>query len=138
MGRSSELRRRGIIRSANGPVADWAEAIAVRRLGLTLAGKSTAAYDALDSAGRRYQVKGRRITAENPSRQLGGIRNLEMGGFDYLIAVIFGEALEVREMWRLPIALVREHAKFRKHVNAHVLMLQGALLKDPRAERLGT
>lgn len=131
-----ELRRRHIIRSANGPVADWAELVAERRLGLKLMGKAQRGYDALDPAGLQVQIKGRRITPENPSRQLGAIRGLDTGGFDYLVAVIFGEALEVREMWKLPIDLVRKHAKFRQYVNAHILMLQGAVLKDPRAVNL--
>ncbi len=131
-----ELRRRHVTRSENSPVADWAEKVAARQLGLELVGKSMTAYDGIDTGKLRVQIKGRRITKENPSRQLGAIRDLDKGGFDYLVAVIFGEGMDVREMWKLPIDLVREHARFRKHVNAHILMLQGAVLKDPRAVNL--
>lgn len=132
----SELQRRDIIRSANSPVADWAEQLASRRLGLKLVKQAMAAYDAVDGNDLKVQIKGRRITKQNPSTQLGTMRGLEKGGFDYLVAVVFGERMQLRAMWKLPIELVRDHARFQKHVNGHRLMLQGALLKDPRAINL--
>src|SRR5712671_1175595 len=59
-----ELRRRGVIRTTNNPVADYAELLAARAFGLVLAGRSEAGYDATDAAGNRYQVKARRLTAQ--------------------------------------------------------------------------
>jgi hypothetical protein len=43
---SAELRRRGICRSGNNPVADYAEGLVALRLGLRLAPNSTAGFDA--------------------------------------------------------------------------------------------
>ena len=43
-------------------------------------------YDAVDAAGCRYQIKARRLTPQNKSRQLGVVRKLEQTEFDYLIA----------------------------------------------------
>src|SRR3982751_1460271 len=40
-----ELRRRGLVRSSNNPVADYAEHLAAAALDLTLAGKSDFGYD---------------------------------------------------------------------------------------------
>jgi hypothetical protein len=128
-----ELQRRDVTRSANSPVADWAEQLVSRRLGLKLVKQAMAGYDALDGADLRVQIKGRRITKRKRSMQLGTMRGLDKGGFDYLVAVVFGERMELRQMWKLPIELVREHARFQEHVNGHRLMLQGALLRDPRA-----
>lgn len=54
----AELNVRGLIRSANNPVADYAERVVAERLGLTLAGQSAPGYDATDAAGLRYQIKG--------------------------------------------------------------------------------
>ena len=65
----AELRTRGICRSANNPVADYAELLSTRALGLTLAAKSNTGSDAVDGQGQRYEVKARRITPENRSRQ---------------------------------------------------------------------
>ena len=52
-----ELRSRELIRSSNNPVADYAEKIAVERLGLTRAGKEERGYDALDEQGTKYRKK---------------------------------------------------------------------------------
>lgn len=131
-----ELRRRGVIRTANNPIGDYAEALAAKRLGLELAHGSTAAYDALDKDGIRYQIKARRLIGRTPSRQLSALRNLAQDGFDFLIVVLFDEDFTLRGMWRLPIDLVREHATYRKHVNAHILIARDFVLDDPRAARL--
>jgi len=58
-----ELRTRRAIRSTNNPVADLAEGLAELAFGLELAGGSTKSYDGICSAGKRWQVKGRRLAA---------------------------------------------------------------------------
>jgi len=50
----SELSRRGLIRTANNPVADYAEHLVAKLLGLSLEGNSKASYDAVGSDGIRY------------------------------------------------------------------------------------
>lgn len=40
-----ELRERGVIRTENGPIGDYAERLAANRLGLTLVKNSTVGYD---------------------------------------------------------------------------------------------
>jgi hypothetical protein len=132
-----ELRRRGISRSANSPVADYGELVAAQRLGLELAGNSAAAYDAVNPIdGTRYQVKARRMKLGEKGPQLSAIRNLDQGGFDYLVVVLFEEDLVLRGMWKLPIEVVREHAVYRSHVNAHILHARDAVLTDQRVEQL--
>lgn len=86
-----ELRRRGVTRSSNNPVADYAEYLCEKALSLTRTEKSAKGFDATDSAGTRYQIKGRRLTAYNASRQLGVLRELEDNPFDYLAGVLFRE-----------------------------------------------
>ena len=132
----TELKSRDVIRSANNPVADYAERLVADQLGLTLAPPSTPGYDATGPDDKpRYQIKARRGVS-GPKRQLGAIRNLDQGGFDYLVVVLFDGAFGVDGMWRFPIDLVRDHAVYRKHVNAHILRLTSDVLNDPRAERL--
>jgi hypothetical protein len=70
------LRLRGITRSTNNPVADYAEGLCARALNLKLADKSTAGYDATDPTGYKIEIKARRITKENGSRQLSAIRGI--------------------------------------------------------------
>jgi hypothetical protein len=123
-----ELRDRELIRSSNNPVADYAEKIAVEYMGLTRLGKEERGYDAVEKNKQRYQIKGRRVTRHNNSRQLGVIRNLDEKLFDYLIAVIFNEDFSVNEIWKVPYRFVKENSRFSKHQNGHILTANPGLL----------
>jgi len=131
-----ELRDRALIRSWNNPVADYAERLAAELLDLELAPPVAQGYDATDAAGQRYQIKSRRVTPQNKSRQLGVLRKLEQREFDYLIAVIFDEDLVIQEMWQLPYAVVVEFGKWVPTLNGHRIHAKGPILADARALRL--
>lgn len=130
-----ELRKRGLVRSANNPVADLAERAAADQLGLTLQSKSNRGYDAVDSLGRRYEIKARRVTGANRSRQLSPLRNLDERHFDFLVAVIYDENLHLDELWKIPVDHVLACATYRPYVNAHIAHAKGAMLEPP-AERI--
>ncbi len=132
-----ELRRRELIRTWNSPVAEYAEWVVARRLDLQLATNSRAGYDAEADDGTRYQIKARRVTGGLGDRQLGVIRNIDQHGFDYLAVVFFDHDLGLKEMWRLPFALVREKAVYNKHQNGHVLILTPKIIADPGMEWIG-
>jgi hypothetical protein len=68
-----EMRDRKLIRSWNNPVADYAERLVAVRLDLELAPPVAQGYDAVDSSGRRYQIKSRRLTTQNKIRPLCGV-----------------------------------------------------------------
>lgn len=121
---SAELRKRGICRSSNNPVADFAEGLVAKALGLTLAKGSTTGFDATDSSGRRYEIKARRMTGSSKASMLSAIRGLEKKHFDFLVAVIFNEDYTVQRAVQLPHDTVQRIAKFRKHVNAHIVMIR--------------
>ena len=125
----AELRRRGTIRT-NNTVGEYAERLVADCLHLDLQTSSTAGYDAVDADGTRYQVKSRRVTAHNPSTQLGDIKDLE--GFDYLIGVLFNEDFTVRRVLKIPRDVVPRYARIFR--DAYRLHVQGALLSDPRVE----
>ncbi|TCD23156.1 hypothetical protein E0D86_09975 [Pseudomonas sp. IC_126] len=127
-----ELKNRGVLRTKNNPVGDYAEWLVSSALNLTLAKNSAAGHDAKSSDGKKIQIKGRRITASNRSRQLGVIRNLDKNDFDELIAVIFNEAYEPIEAYLIPHAVISEYGSYRAHVNGHVLHMRGAILLDNR------
>jgi len=122
-----ELRRRELIRSSNNPVADYAEALVARGLGLSLGHRSVKGFDARDASGRRYEIKARRMTPENPSRQLSVIRNLDIDQFDFLVGVVFAEDFSVLRAAMVPRELVRAHASYKKHVNGWILHLRDAI-----------
>ncbi len=131
-----ELRARNIIRTSNSPIGDYAEWLIANQLGLTLMTNSTSGYDAVDLSGAKYQIKSRRLTQRNQSRQLSAIRNLENGDFNYLIAVLFNEQVEVQLVLKIPHQIIEHYAKYRQHVNAHILVLRGGILTDPLVEDL--
>lgn len=128
----TELRRRGITRSSNNPVADYAEGLIAQALNLQLAGRSAAGYDAVDSQGVKYQIKARRVTPENPSTQLSHIRRLELRPFDLLAAVIFDASFSIEYAALIPPEVVLERARFSAHANAHIFLFKRDVLADPR------
>lgn len=127
-----ELRDRELIRTSNNPVADYAEKIAVEYMGLTRLGKEERGYDAVDKNKKRYQIKGRRITRHNSSRQLGVIRDFDDKLFNYLIAVIFNDDFSVAEIWKVPYQFVKKHSRFSKHVNGNMFIANPGLLATGR------
>jgi hypothetical protein len=131
-----ELRKRDLIRSWNNPVADFAERIVAKHLNLLLAPPVAQGYDATDSEGRRYQIKARRITPQNKSRQLGAIRKLDRHEFDELIAAVFDEDLVLSEMWQIPYETVLDYGKWIPTLNGHRLHLRPPLTADVRVRRL--
>lgn len=130
----AELRKRNVIRSANNPVADYSEHLVAVTMGLSLETNSTASFDARDAAGRRYQIKARRLTGHKSSRQLGAIRNLD--GFDVLVVVLFDNDFRLNGIWTVPIELVREKAVYQKHTNSYIVHAQPSLLSDPLVSKI--
>lgn len=127
----AELRQRNFVRSSNNPVADYAEFLVARGLGLTLVDPSTTGYDAKDSQGQRYEIKARRVTKQNPSRQLSAIRGLDKQHFDFLAGVLFNEDFTVARACLIPFAAIGEESTHRKHVNAHIMHLRDSLWMRP-------
>lgn len=113
-----ELRRRGILRSSNNPVGDVAECIFCRAFGWKLAPKSMRDADATDTNKTRYQIKGRRLTSHNQSRQLGALRDLLQKGFDVLAVVLFREDYRVLRAALVPHACVLELATRVERTNS--------------------
>lgn len=129
-----ELKNRNVTRSANNPVGDLAETLFIRAFGLSLvkgSNKGYDAYDARDQGNSRYQIKGRRITPDNPSRQLSQIRDLQNDHFDYLVGVLFDEDFRLIRACVVPIATVRLLAKKQDWVNAWRFELRDSLWQRP-------
>jgi hypothetical protein len=129
------LRVRDLVRTANTPVGDYAERIRCDRFGLERKGFSEKSVDAVDAKGIRYQIKGRRLTPENRSRQLGAIRDVEKEPFDILLAVFFNEDLDVQEIWSIPCEVVKE-ASFVARTNSTRFVLTQQRRDDHRVRQL--
>jgi hypothetical protein len=136
---ADELRQRGITRSSNNPTGDLAEFLFCKAFGWKLAGNSNAHIDAIGPDGTRYQVKGRRMTRHNQSRQLGAIRELGGAHFDFLAGLLFAEDYSIARAAIIPCAVVVELASFVKRTNSHRFLLrdgvwEAAGVRDVTAE----
>ncbi|MER8421664.1 hypothetical protein [Mesorhizobium sp. M1329] len=113
-----ELRDREIVRTSNAPLGDYAELLFATAFGWSLGNNSSTGHDATDAAGIRYQIKSRRVTPRNASRQLSAIRRLPDNAFDFLAAVLFDESYRVTKAIVIPHAVVVRRAKRVEHTNS--------------------
>ena len=125
----AELRGRGICRTENLPTGDFAEFLFRQAFGWKLEGNSQKGFDATDERGKRYQIKGRRLTKHSQSRQLSAIRGLNQ--FDFLAAVLFDETYGVKCAAIIPVATVEEQSTFVERTNSYKLMLPDKLWELP-------
>lgn len=127
-----ELEEREIIRTRNNPVSDYTEWLVASRMNMELASPSTKGYDALDSNGRRVQIKSRKNNLKNRSTTLGIIRNYELNQFDDLIAIIYHPDFSIRLALCIPHELVKQYGFFNAHQNGYTLNINAALTSDPK------
>jgi len=109
-----ELRRRGVLRTANNPTGDLAEYLFCQAFQWTQATNSQSGYDAIDYENIRYQIKGRRIPAQSKSRQMSALRNLPSRPFDILAGVLFDETYKISRAALVPFEVVMELAAYSK------------------------
>jgi len=118
------LRSRGVVRSSNNPVGDLSEYLFCNAFDWSQEANSKASIDATDKQGLTYQIKGRRLTAHNRSRQLSALRNLSEKSFDFLAGVLFNEDYSIYRAILIPIDIVLNNSRYSKHVNAHLFVLR--------------
>lgn len=121
---ADELRTRGITRSSNSPTGDLAEYLFCRAFGWKQADNSRANVDAIGPDGMRYQIKGRRTTRFNKSRQVSAIRDMAGSHFDYLAGVLFNEDYTVLRAALIPHAVALAKATYVAHTNSHRFVLR--------------
>ena len=120
---ADELKRRKITRSSNNPAGDLAEYIYCSAFDWKQAPASMAAADAVCSQGIRYQIKSRRLTMANGSRQLSAIRNLNEKRFDFLAGVLFDTQYAIQRAAIIPYDVVVGRSSFQGHTNSALFML---------------
>lgn len=125
-----ELRARDVVKTANNPVADYAELLVSRALGLDRQPSSNKGFDAVDpSNGDRYEVKARRITAHNKASRLSPLRDFDSRHFEYLAVVLFAADFSVQKGVLLPWESVTSCSLHSKHVNGRLVVVGDALWK---------
>lgn len=123
-----ELRRRGVLRTNNAPVGDYAEWLLAHALGGTLAHSTSAkSYDLTLPDRGRVQVKARLVT-DPPG--VGQLQTSPFRSWDFEAAALmlfradsYAPVLTVLA----PVDVVRSHAKFRRHVNGEIVFIRPPL-----------
>jgi hypothetical protein len=129
------LRERGVTRSANSPIADFAEHLAGWHYTGKLEAQSTSGFDVLGSDGVRVQVKALWHLGKSRT-SLSALRGLEQRSFDLLLAVVFAADLRSWEGFELDYELVVEKSRWSSTWSAHRLSISKQLVTDPRVRRI--
>jgi hypothetical protein len=132
----SELKHRGVIRTENAPVGDYAEYLVATALGGLLAPNSEKSWDVLANDGERLQVKARVVSdpAESGQLQLSPFRSF---GFDSAVIVLLSATdYAVSRASKVPRYLVESSATYRRHVNGNVLFARPEIMSHPDATDL--
>ena len=126
-----ELHSRKIVRTGNNPLADYTEWLVAKRFGWTLVDPSVQGYDAIDPVTKmRYEIKARRITPRNKSRQLSAIRSIDAEHFDFLVAVIYDENYDIVQAFKIPRDVIKQRGRHNPHTNSLILRARNSLSEE--------
>lgn len=132
-GTMTELRTRGMVRTANNPVGDIAEAIVHEHYGGTRGSFSQKGWDVQDLAGRRLQVKSMRRTGQRGRRNLSAIRDSD---YDLVVIVVFDPDFILTTALEVPRKVVEELFAIRPYVNGRIITVTDALLQHPKVSAI--
>lgn len=121
----TELERRGVVRTRNAPVGDYAEYLAAQVYGGTLAPNSVKSYDLTTLDGARYQVKARTV---RPGMKAGAafsvIRSYD---FDFMVYLALDwETYEVMWAREVAVAEMESVGRFSDHINGTLVRIRDA------------
>lgn len=132
-GTMAELRTRDVVRTANNPVGDIAEAIVHEHYGGTRGSFSQKGWDVQDVTGRRLQVKGMRRTGQRGRRNLSAIRDSD---YDLVVIVVFDSDFTLATALEVPREVVEELFAIRPYVNGRIITVSEALLRHPKVSAI--
>jgi hypothetical protein len=120
-----ELRRRGIVRTENNPIGDFAEYLFCRAFSWKpVDSNAEKEIDAIGPDQTRYQIKARRLAGNAGDRQLSALRKLPEKRFDKLAAVLFDPRFGIARAAIIPHALVLANATLQGHTNSWRFILR--------------
>jgi hypothetical protein len=126
----AELRVRGVVRTGNAPLGDYAEHMALSVYGGSLAQNSAKSYDLTTDEGRTIQVKARTVSAStSPSAVFSVFRS-----FDFDVAtllVLDSRTYALKWAREMSPDQVKEASRWSAHVRGHLLSIRVA-------EKVGT
>lgn len=118
----AELRARGVVRTSNAPLGDYAEYVALEVYGGELAPNSAKSHDLTTADGRLIQVKARTWSpATSPSAVFSVFRSFDF----HVAALIVLDARTYRLRWAREMTpeAIRATARWSPHVNGYLLRM---------------
>jgi hypothetical protein len=76
-----------------------------------------------DKTKKSYQIKARRLTEFNTSRELSAIRNLNSVPFNYLAGLLVDKDFQVLRAAIVPFAVVQNRCRRSRHTNSWKFLL---------------
>lgn len=132
----SELKGRGVIRTENAPVGDYAEYLVATALGGQRAPNSEKSWDVLGNDGEKLQVKARVVSDPVAPGQLQ-LSPFRSFSFDAAVIVLLSATdYAVRRASKVPRYVVESSAVHRQHVNGKVLFARPEVMGHPDATDL--
>jgi len=125
------LRRRGLMRSTNAPTGDYAAYLFCKAFGWEQSIDGTLGFDAKDSRGTLYLIRGKRITRHSSSRELPAIQDLANRPFATLAAVLFREEFTVLRAALVPVDVVTANASYSEHARSWRFLLTDGIWAAP-------
>ncbi len=107
-----ELRRRGLVRTANTPVADLGERLFCEAMGWEREHHQDKNFNASTADGARVQIKSRRLTRTQVSARSATINDKD--GFDLVAIAMFGADFEIDRAVIVPREAALRHLKWSK------------------------
>ncbi len=129
----TELVRRGVSRTYDAPVRQYAEWLAVQRLGGQLAANSVKSYGLCCPELGKVQVKSPIARSGKGGAHLAPFRSFD---FDHASIIIFDTDYCVKSATTIPVDVMRLAGSFRQHVNGRIvtptpqLLAQGLDITD--------
>ena len=128
---SEELRERSVVRSSNNPVGDYAEYLFCKAYGWKQENNSASSFDAVDrKTNMKYQIKSRKLTDQNKSRQMSALRNLDTQGFNYLAGVLFDKNYNVYRAALIPHQIVFQFSNYVTYTNSWRFILHDSVWNE--------
>ncbi len=125
------LRARGVIRTSNAPLGDYAEWLVWRAVGGTIEPNSTKSHDVTDTFGRRLQVKARLVSSPPTAGQLQ-TSVFRSWDFDFVVLVQLAERdYSVVRASMLPARVFeggRANTRWSQHVKGWLVMMTPAIM----------
>jgi hypothetical protein len=122
-----ELRRRGIVRTANNPIGDIAEELVAIHYKGCRGSFNQLGWD-VDTGTEKLQVKSLRKSPVRKRENLSPIRSEDS---DAVVVVVFTEEMRIDSAWHIPRAVVEDRFPHNKHVNGRIIRLSDALKHNP-------